>query len=150
MNATRGDLNMLQRQGRGDHLRQGPPAADRHARKNLEKATQELFERHWRADRRSASSKPAASRGSAINGTCMGGGVRTGAACHGRVAANSDKVKIALPEVKVGIFPGAGGTQRVPRLADTQSALQMLTSGQTLTAAEGQGYEPCASGGRAG
>jgi 3-hydroxyacyl-CoA dehydrogenase/enoyl-CoA hydratase/3-hydroxybutyryl-CoA epimerase len=40
---------------------------------------------------------------------------------------------MALPEVKVGIFPGAGGTQRVPRLTDTQSALQMLTSGQTLT-----------------
>jgi 3-hydroxyacyl-CoA dehydrogenase/enoyl-CoA hydratase/3-hydroxybutyryl-CoA epimerase len=54
-------------------------------------------------------------------------------ACHGRVAADSDNVKMALPEVKVGIFPGAGGTQRVPRLADTQSALQMLTSGQTLT-----------------
>ena len=44
-----------------------------------------------------------------------------------------DKVKMALPEVKVGIFPGAGGTQRVPRLTDQQQALQMLTSGQTLT-----------------
>src|SRR5690606_5491472 len=44
-----------------------------------------------------------------------------------------EKVKMALPEVKVGIFPGAGGTQRVPRLTDQQSALQMLTSGQNLT-----------------
>ena len=40
---------------------------------------------------------------------------------------------MALPEVKVGIFPGAGGTQRVPRLTDPQSALQMLTSGQNLS-----------------
>ncbi len=70
---------------------------------------------------------------SAINGTCMGGAFELSLACHGRVAADSDKVKMALPEVKVGIFPGAGGTQRVPRLADTQSALQMLTSGQNLT-----------------
>jgi 3-hydroxyacyl-CoA dehydrogenase/enoyl-CoA hydratase/3-hydroxybutyryl-CoA epimerase len=70
---------------------------------------------------------------SAINGTCMGGAFEMSLACHGRVAADSDKVKMALPEVKVGIFPGAGGTQRVPRLADTQSALQMLTSGQNLT-----------------
>lgn len=70
---------------------------------------------------------------SAINGTCMGGAFELSLACHGRVAAESGKVAMALPEVKVGIFPGAGGTQRVPRLAQTQDALQMLTSGQTLT-----------------
>jgi 3-hydroxyacyl-CoA dehydrogenase/enoyl-CoA hydratase/3-hydroxybutyryl-CoA epimerase len=71
---------------------------------------------------------------SAINGTCMGGAFELSLACHGRVAADSDKVKMALPEVKVGIFPGAGGTQRVPRLTDQQQALQMLTSGQNLSA----------------
>jgi len=70
---------------------------------------------------------------SAINGTCMGGAFELSLACHARVAADSDKVKMALPEVKIGIFPGAGGTQRVPRLTDQQQALQMLTSGQTLT-----------------
>ncbi|HEV2901355.1 MAG TPA: 3-hydroxyacyl-CoA dehydrogenase NAD-binding domain-containing protein [Pseudaminobacter sp.] len=70
---------------------------------------------------------------SAINGTCMGGAFEMSLACHGRVAADSDRVKMALPEVKVGIFPGAGGTQRVPRLAQPQEALQMLTSGQNLT-----------------
>ncbi len=70
---------------------------------------------------------------SAINGTCMGGAFEMSLACHGRVAADSDAVKMALPEVKVGLFPGAGGTQRVPRLAQPQEALQMLTSGQTLT-----------------
>jgi 3-hydroxyacyl-CoA dehydrogenase/enoyl-CoA hydratase/3-hydroxybutyryl-CoA epimerase len=76
---------------------------------------------------------------SAINGTCMGGSFELSLSCHGRVAADSDKVKMALPEVKVGIFPGAGGTQRVPRLANTQDALQMLTSGQTLTPKKAKG-----------
>lgn len=71
---------------------------------------------------------------SAINGTCMGGALEMSLACHGRVASNAKSVKIALPEVKVGIFPGAGGTQRVSRLADAQSALQMMTTGQSLTA----------------
>ncbi len=70
---------------------------------------------------------------SAINGTCMGGAFELSLACHARVAADSDKVKMGLPEVKVGLFPGAGGTQRVPRLTDTQGALQMLTSGQSLS-----------------
>lgn len=71
---------------------------------------------------------------SAINGTCMGGAFEMSLACHGRVAADTDKVKMALPEVKVGILPGAGGTQRVPRLTDTQGALEMLTTGKNLTA----------------
>lgn len=71
---------------------------------------------------------------SAINGTCMGGALELSLACHGRVASNAKSVKLALPEVKVGIFPGAGGTQRVSRLTDAQSALQMMTTGQSLTA----------------
>lgn len=71
----------------------------------------------------------------AINGTCMGGAFELSLACHGRVASNAKSVKLALPEVKVGIFPGAGGTQRVARLANTQDALQMMTTGSSLTAA---------------
>lgn len=71
---------------------------------------------------------------SAINGTCMGGAFELSLACHGRVASGAKSVKIALPEVKVGIFPGAGGTQRVPRLANAQDALQMMTTGSSLTA----------------
>src|SRR5690606_8050318 len=70
----------------------------------------------------------------AINGTCMGGAFELALACHGRVASNAKSVKLALPEVKVGIFPGAGGTQRVARLTDAQSALQMMSTGQSLTA----------------
>jgi 3-hydroxyacyl-CoA dehydrogenase/enoyl-CoA hydratase/3-hydroxybutyryl-CoA epimerase len=76
---------------------------------------------------------------SAINGTCMGGAFELSLACHGRVAADSEHVKMALPEIKVGLFPGAGGTQRVPRLANTQEALQMLTSGQTLSPKKAKG-----------
>ncbi|MDQ0998112.1 3-hydroxyacyl-CoA dehydrogenase/enoyl-CoA hydratase/3-hydroxybutyryl-CoA epimerase [Phyllobacterium ifriqiyense] len=71
---------------------------------------------------------------SAINGTCMGGAFEMSLACHGRVVSDDPSVKMALPEVKVGIFPGAGGTQRVPRLTNQQDALQMMTTGSSLTA----------------
>ncbi len=100
----------------------------------VEKATQKLFETAGFMSglfrKLETCGKPWVS---AINGTCMGGAFELSLACHARVAADSDAVKMALPEVKIGIFPGAGGTQRVPRLTDQQQALQMLTSGQTLT-----------------
>ena len=70
---------------------------------------------------------------SAINGVCMGGAFELSLSCHGRVVADSDAVKMGLPEVKVGIFPGAGGTQRVPRLTNQQDALMMMTTGQSLS-----------------
>ncbi|GLS37519.1 3-hydroxyacyl-CoA dehydrogenase [Mesorhizobium tianshanense] len=102
--------------------------------KDLDKATKALFDNAGYMTglfrKLETSGKPFVS---AINGTCMGGAFELSLACHGRVAADSDKVKMALPEVKIGIFPGAGGTQRVPRLTDQQQALQMLTSGQTLS-----------------
>jgi 3-hydroxyacyl-CoA dehydrogenase/enoyl-CoA hydratase/3-hydroxybutyryl-CoA epimerase len=122
------DLTMLQRQ-------LNTFAKDK--LKNPEKATQNLFENAGFMNKLfrklETSGKPWVS---AINGTCMGGAFELSLACHGRVAADSDKVKMALPEIKVGLFPGAGGTQRVPRLADTQAALQMLTSGQNLSPAK--------------
>jgi 3-hydroxyacyl-CoA dehydrogenase/enoyl-CoA hydratase/3-hydroxybutyryl-CoA epimerase len=102
--------------------------------KDIEKATKALFDNAGTMTglfrKLETSGKPWVS---AINGTCMGGAFEMSLACHGRVAADSDKVRMALPEVKIGIFPGAGGTQRVPRLTDQQQALQMLTSGQTLS-----------------
>ncbi|SER91392.1 3-hydroxyacyl-CoA dehydrogenase NAD-binding domain-containing protein [Rhizobium sp. NFR03] len=103
-------------------------------KKNPETAAQKLFELCGEMTglfrKIETSGKPWVS---AINGTCMGGAFELSLACHGRVASNSKAVKIALPEVKVGIFPGAGGTQRVPRLTNAQDALQMMTTGQTLT-----------------
>jgi 3-hydroxyacyl-CoA dehydrogenase / enoyl-CoA hydratase / 3-hydroxybutyryl-CoA epimerase len=73
--------------------------------------------------------KPAAA---AINGTCMGGGFELALACHYRIVADSDKARVGLPEIKVGLFPGAGGTQRVARLMATPDALQMLLKGDQL------------------
>ncbi|NTJ41308.1 3-hydroxyacyl-CoA dehydrogenase [Agrobacterium larrymoorei] len=103
--------------------------------KNADEAAQKLFDlvgkMNWLYRKIETNGKPWVS---AINGTCMGGALELSLACHGRVASNAKSVKMALPEVKVGIFPGAGGTQRVPRLTDAQSALQMMTTGQTLTA----------------
>ncbi len=67
----------------------------------------------------------------AVNGTCMGGGTELALACHGRIAG--DHAKIGLPEVKIGIFPGAGGTQRVVRMVtNQQEAMQFLLQGRTL------------------
>src|SRR5215831_10678890 len=62
----------------------------------------------------------------AINGTAVGGGFELCLACHHRVAANNPKTRLGLPEVKVGLFPGAGGTQRVPRLVQPQDAMTIL------------------------
>ena len=75
------------------------------------------------------------------NAGCMSGAFELSLAYHGDVSADSDKVKRALPEVKIGIFSGAGGIQCVPRMTDLQQALQMLTPGQTVFAAEGQEHE---------
>ncbi|MFN0262444.1 FAD-dependent oxidoreductase [Tepidamorphus sp. 3E244] len=72
----------------------------------------------------------------AINGTALGGGLELCLACHHRVAAKSDKLKLGLPEVKVGLLPGAGGTQRVARMVQPADALQFLLQGRELRAAQ--------------
>jgi len=68
----------------------------------------------------------------AINGVCLGGAFELTLACHYRVVADSDKARVGLPEIKVGLFPGAGGTQRVARLMPTPDALQMLFRGDQI------------------
>jgi len=70
----------------------------------------------------------------AINGQALGGCLEICLACHARVMA--DDAKVGLPEVKVGLFPGGGGTQRVPRLMHTQEALQMLLKGGNVHASK--------------
>lgn len=72
----------------------------------------------------------------AIHGTALGGGFETSLACHYRCALAS--AKVGLPEVKLGILPGAGGTQRVPRVAGVKAALEMITSGNPISAAEAE------------
>lgn len=68
----------------------------------------------------------------AIHGVCLGGAFELALACHFRVVADDDKTRVGLPEIKVGIFPGAGGTQRVARLMQTGDALQMLFKGEQI------------------
>jgi 3-hydroxyacyl-CoA dehydrogenase / enoyl-CoA hydratase / 3-hydroxybutyryl-CoA epimerase len=68
----------------------------------------------------------------AINGLALGGGFEITLACHYRVAADNPKTRLGLPEVKVGLFPGAGGTQRVPRLVPPQDAMNILLKGDPV------------------
>ncbi len=68
----------------------------------------------------------------ALNGTAMGGGFELALACHHRVAAQNPKTRLGLPEVKVGLFPGAGGTIRLSRMLAPADALQLLLKGDQL------------------
>src|SRR4029077_2946819 len=73
----------------------------------------------------------------AIQGTCMGGGLELSLGCHYRVATAD--AQIALPEVKIGLLPGAGGTQRLPRAVGVEPALNMIVSGASVPAAQFKG-----------
>ena len=68
----------------------------------------------------------------AINGVCLGGAFELALACHWRIASNDPATRVGLPEVKVGLFPGAGGTQRVARMLPPADALQMLMKGEQI------------------
>lgn len=68
----------------------------------------------------------------AVHGTCLGGAFELALACHYRVLSDSAATRVGLPEIKIGLFPGAGGTQRIARLMPTADALQMLFKGEQL------------------
>src|SRR4051812_5922618 len=68
----------------------------------------------------------------ALNGTAMGGCLEMALACHHRIAADNPKTRLGLPEIKVGLFPGAGGTQRIARMMGTADALQFLLKGDQI------------------
>ncbi|MBN8960089.1 MAG: enoyl-CoA hydratase/isomerase family protein [Rhizobiales bacterium] len=72
----------------------------------------------------------------AINGLALGGAFELTLACHYRVAADNPKTRLGLPEVKVGLFPGGGGTQRLPRMMSAADALQLLLKGDQMTLAK--------------
>ena len=76
-----------------------------------------------------SSSKPVVA---AIHGACMGGGLEVALACRYRIATDSQKTVLALPEVMLGLLPGAGGTQRLPRLVGIQAALDMMLTGKNI------------------
>jgi enoyl-CoA hydratase len=93
--------------------------------KTLARAGQEVFRRF------ETSPKPVVA---AVNGFALGGGCELAMACHVRVA--SEAAKFGQPEVKLGLIPGYGGTQRLPRLVGRGRALQLLLTGETIDAAE--------------
>lgn len=70
----------------------------------------------------------------AINGTALGGGYELCLACHYRVAINNPKLQVGLPEVLLGLLPGGGGTQRLPRMIGIANALPLLLEGRKLSA----------------
>jgi len=72
----------------------------------------------------------------AINGHALGGGFETALACHHRIAADNPKTRIGLPEIGLGVLPGGGGTQRIPRMLGLQAGLKMLLDGRKHTDAE--------------
>jgi 3-hydroxyacyl-CoA dehydrogenase len=76
-----------------------------------------------------ASSKPVVA---AIEGAALGGGLELAMACHARIAART--ARVGLPEVRLGLIPGSGGTQRFPRLAGPEAALEYITSGDHIPA----------------
>ncbi len=76
----------------------------------------------------------------AVHGICLGGAFELVLSCHYRILSDSDKTKVGLPEIKVGLFPGGGGTQRVARLMPTGDALQMLFKGEQIKSSFAKSY----------
>jgi 3-hydroxyacyl-CoA dehydrogenase / enoyl-CoA hydratase / 3-hydroxybutyryl-CoA epimerase len=70
----------------------------------------------------------------AIHGACLGGGLEWAMACHYRIATDDPRTQLGLPETQLGLIPGGGGTQRLPRLVGIQAALDMILTGKALKA----------------
>ena len=125
------DLAMLETSGR--------QYADMAAARGEEAATAWFFEESRKLSllyrRIETCGKPWAA---AINGTVLGGGFELCLACHYRIATDAEKARVGLPEVKIGLFPGAGGTQRVARLLKPADAMQFLLQGDQLRPAQAQ------------
>jgi 3-hydroxyacyl-CoA dehydrogenase/enoyl-CoA hydratase/3-hydroxybutyryl-CoA epimerase len=71
-----------------------------------------------------------------LNGSALGGGLELALACHYRVVADDPKLKLGSPEIAIGLIPGAGGTQRLPRLIGIEAAMKMLLSGKPIGVSE--------------
>ena len=72
----------------------------------------------------------------AIHGACLGGGLEWALACRGRVASDAPRTQLGVPEVQLGLLPGAGGTQRLPRLIGLQAALDLILTGKSVRASK--------------
>jgi 3-hydroxyacyl-CoA dehydrogenase/enoyl-CoA hydratase/3-hydroxybutyryl-CoA epimerase len=103
------------------------------ALKGVDEATRMSREGQLFLDRLSASSKPVVV---AIHGACLGGGLELALACHYRVASDHAKTVLAAPEVQLGIIPGAGGCNRLPRIVGLRGALDMILTGKNVRASK--------------
>ncbi len=68
----------------------------------------------------------------ALNGSALGGGLELALACHYRISSDNPKTRLGLPEAKLGLLPGAGGTQRLPRMVSAMVALPLILQGTAL------------------
>src|SRR5262245_27349431 len=116
--------------------------ADMVRQQGEEAATAKLFEESRKLSllyrRLETCGKPWAA---AINGTALGGAFELCLACHHRVAAQNPKSRVGLPEIKIGLFPGAGGTQRIARMMAPGDALTMLTKGDQIRVDRAKGMK---------
>lgn len=99
--------------------------------KTAQEATKISHDAQLLFDRLERSSKPVVA---AINGVCLGGGLELALACHYRIATKDKKTSLGLPEVMLGLLPGGGGTQRLPKLTSVPTALDLELTGKTVKA----------------
>jgi len=102
---------------------------DAQRRRSFHEMEQLVITTHRLFDAMGRSQKPFVA---AVEGVCVGGGFELALACHARVASTHARTGFALPEVKLGILPGFGGTQRLPRVIGLPTALDMITTGRTI------------------
>lgn len=123
------------RSGKEDNFVAGADLDEVKAITRAEEASAFVREGHRLLDRIAASRKPFVA---AIHGAALGGGLEVALACHYRIATSHPKTVLGLPEVMLGLLPGAGGTQRLPRLVGVVRALPMMLLGQRLRAAKAE------------
>ena len=111
-------------------------AANQPGEAGLKAAFNEAFKLNAALRAIETSGKPVAA---AINGLALGGGLELTLACHYRVVADNPKIQLGLPETKVGLFPGGGGTQRLTRMIGVQAALMAMSEGKSFRPAEAKG-----------
>lgn len=99
--------------------------------KTVEEATKISHEGQLQFNKMEKSRKPIVA---AINGVCLGGGLELALACQYRIAVKSKKTNLGLPEVMLGLLPGAGGTQRLPKLSSIPTALDLALTGKNVKA----------------
>ena len=101
---------------------------DAQRQRSFQEMEQLVITAHTLFDEMERSPKPFVA---AVEGACLGGGLELALACHARIASTHPRTCFGLPEVKLGILPGFGGTQRLPRLIGLPAALDMITTGRT-------------------